>query len=270
MVWFGLQKFVTSSIRWLLHFPLSPTRGFLICSPPFFARQVIINLSGGSIFSLKINSYFDWATIHEIFVRLEYDTKFFRAETEIQSYYQSIVHSGGTPLIVDLGANIGVASTYFNIKFPNAKVIGLEPSETNASLARANVVKLPDAQIFWAAASSEDGQVHLLDVGLGNNAFRTFGLGEPIGKIQSRSVPSLLAQYSSMPPFIIKIDIEGFESTLFEENTSWIDSFKVIAIEIHDWMLPGQAVSSNLLKALGGKNRDLVFRGENLFSIRND
>ena len=37
-------------------------------------------------------------------------------------------------------------------------------------------------------------------------------------------------------PYLIKIDIEGHESQLFENNIEWIDQFKVIIIETHDWM----------------------------------
>jgi FkbM family methyltransferase len=271
VVWFGFEKFITSSIRWLLHIPFAFYAKFLILTPPFFSRQVILNLTDKSIFSLTLSSYFDWATLHEIFVRREYDTKFFSADKGIQGEYESILTSGKTPLILDLGANVGVASIFFSKKYPSAKVVGLEPSEKNANSAKANLAKLPNAEIICCAVSSEDGEIDVFDPGLGNNAFRTFGEdNDLVGKVQAKSIPSLLARYSQMRPYIVKIDVEGFESNLFQGETSWIDSFKVIAIEIHDWMLPGQAISSNLMKALGGKNRDLVFRGENWFSVRND
>ena len=39
-------------------------------------------------------------------------------------------------------------------------------------------------------------------------------------------------------PYLIKIDIEGHENQLFENNTEWIDQFKIIIIELHDWMFP--------------------------------
>lgn len=271
MIWFGFEKFITSSIRWLLHIPFSFLAKFLILTPPFFTRQVVLSLTDKSVISLKLSSYFDWATLHEIFVRREYDTKFFLADKGIREEYESILTSGKTPLILDLGANVGVASIFFSNKYPSAKVVGLEPSEKNANLAQSNLAKLANAEVICSAVSSEDGEIDVFDPGLGNNAFRTFGKEDDVvGKVQARSIPSLLAQYSPMTPFIVKIDVEGFESTLFHGDTSWIDSFKVIAIEIHDWMLPGEAISSNLMKALGGKNRDLVFRGENWFSVRND
>ena len=111
----------------------------------------------------------------------------------------------------------------------------------------------------------------LFDSGAGNNAFRTFGPESwVLEKVPCYSVSELISANSEATPFLVKIDVEGAEKELFSANVGWIDSFKVIVIETHDWMLPGEAISSNLLKALGGRNRDLVFRGENLFSIRVD
>ena len=40
-------------------------------------------------------------------------------------------------------------------------------------------------------------------------------------------------------------------------------------IEIHDWLIPRMATSSNLLKCLAKLNRDLIIHGENFVSIKN-
>ena len=76
-------------------------------------------------------------------------------------------------------------------------------------------------------------------------------------------------------PFLIKIDIEGFESKLFSKNYEWLNEFKVIIIEIHDWMLPKEFNSFNFLRALvetmsKKSKRDLLILEENLISIRID
>ena len=87
------------------------------------------------------------------------------------------------------------------------------------------------------------------------------------------TVPEILAQYPSPAgyrPFIVKIDIEGFESDLFAENTDWVNDFPVLIIEMHDWLFPGQRTSSNFLKTIARLDRDFVYLGENVFSIRND
>ncbi len=70
-------------------------------------------------------------------------------------------------------------------------------------------------------------------------------------------------------PFLVKIDIEGFEADLFKENTEWVQKFPVLIVELHDWMLPRSANSQNFLKCVSSLDRDFVFRGENVFSIKN-
>ena len=83
----------------------------------------------------------------------------------------------------------------------------------------------------------------------------------------------MLKKYKKFKPFIIKIDIEGFENNLFKKNIEWMDKFKIIIIEIHDWMIPSKSISNNLVNSLAKiskKNkRDLIIQGENLISIKN-
>jgi hypothetical protein len=104
----------------------------------------------------------------------------------------------------------------------------------------------------------------------GNNAFRTFGAEEAarVGEVETVTVAGILHDNADASPFIVKIDIEGFESTLFESDTSWLDEFPVVLIEIHDWMIPGKALSRKVLKALTQVPRDVVISGENLLAIR--
>ena len=73
-------------------------------------------------------------------------------------------------------------------------------------------------------------------------------------------------------PYLIKIDIEGHENQLFENNTEWIDQFKIIIIELHDWMFPETSNSKNFLNKISTSmnkyNRDLIIKGENLISVK--
>ena len=70
-------------------------------------------------------------------------------------------------------------------------------------------------------------------------------------------------------PFLAKIDIEGAEADLFSRDTDWIDQFPLIIVELHDWLLPKQGTSRNFLRCIAARNRDFVYLGENIFSIRN-
>ena len=70
-------------------------------------------------------------------------------------------------------------------------------------------------------------------------------------------------------PFIIKIDIKGFENNLFKPNIQWIERFPVLVIELHDWLFPKPDRSQTFLKAISGRDLDFVYYVENVFSISN-
>lgn len=270
MLWFGSLRMVTSSLRWLAtNFSSLVQRGWVLLSPPFLRAQFLFSVKTRKLILLRIETYYDWATVIEIFGRREYDTFRFAAHPEITESLRNL-SNGATPLVLDLGANIGVASNYFTQCFPEATIVAVEPSSKNVNLLKINTAKTPRVRVVHGAVGSSSGKVALFDNGAGNNAFRTFGDESEITEtVNCFSVGDLLANNPDSVPFLVKIDIEGAEKYLFSGNTEWIDAFKVIVVETHDWMLPGQAISSHLLAALGGRDRDLVFQGENLFSILN-
>jgi FkbM family methyltransferase len=269
MLWFGIKRMLTSILRWIFSVGTSViSKGHVLLSPPFFRRQLIFSLDSFDFTFLRINSYYDWATIHEIFVRREYDSRKFSVHGQIIAYYEELTKET-IPLILDLGANIGVAAAYISRQFPEARIVAVEPASRNIALLKENTSKVSAIRVLHAAVGAESGAMSLFDPGVGNNAFRAFGSdSEYLETVPGITINEIVSDNPDCVPFLVKIDVEGFEKELFSRNTSWVDFFKVIVVETHDWMLPGQAVSSNLLAALGGKKRDLIFQGENLFSVR--
>jgi len=79
-------------------------------------------------------------------------------------------------------------------------------------------------------------------------------------------VAEILKDFKSYP-YLIKIDIEGSESMLFESHTEWIDKFPLIIIELHDWMLLNQLTSKNFLTQISKRKRNFIYRNENIFSF---
>jgi hypothetical protein len=69
-------------------------------------------------------------------------------------------------------------------------------------------------------------------------------------------------------PFIVKIDIEGFEKDLFASNTAWIERCYAVIIEPHDWMLPGEMSSRTFQQAMAQHPFELYMRGENIIYAR--
>lgn len=42
---------------------------------------------------------------------------------------------------------------------------------------------------------------------------------------------------SDADPFIVKVDIEGFEADLFSANTQWVGRTPIIITELHNWLI---------------------------------
>lgn len=213
----------------------------------------------------------DRYTAKEIFEEESYNlTKLARKE-EIVNRYRKILESNKTPLIIDCGGNIGLSACYFSYDFPEAQIICLEPEASNFQAAKKNTTGHEAIELLNGAIGSEIGFADISNPNVSNyRAFRVKETGNKHG-IPIYTVNQLLSKYdmSFSTPFIIKIDIEGFEENLFSKNTEWISAFPLIIIELHDWMLPGSANSRNFLQAISRENRDFVYIGENIFSIDN-
>ena len=63
------------------------------------------------------------------------------------------------------------------------------------------------------------------------------------------------------------MDVEGAEQFIFQGDIDVAQSFPMIIIEPHDFMIPGKATSSSFLKFHAEMKRDFLFWEENIFSI---
>jgi FkbM family methyltransferase len=167
------------------------------------------------------------------------------------------------PLIVDLGANIGLSTAYHEWFWPRATNVAVEPAYDNVEMIRLNA---PNAIILNAAIASEPCRVEVVNPGDAKWSYRTERTRD--GPIKGITVNSILEQYPDHIPFICKIDIEGAEKELFSKNTEWLSRFPVIIIELHDWMRSGSA--RNFLHASSVEDRDFLFVGENLWCLANN
>ena len=215
----------------------------------------------------------DWFTFDQIFIHEDYNLKALKRYPEFEALYAKY-SAEGVPLILDLGANIGLSSVYFHHIWPSSKIVAIEPSEDNFRVLGENFGSNDQFEALLAGIASRTSKLALTDPSAEKNAFTTTTLEEGAeGGISGVTVPDILAHHPRSGgyfPFIVKIDIEGFESELFSGNTDWINEFPVLIIEMHDWLFPGQRTSANFLKTISQLDRDFVYLGENVFSIRND
>lgn len=237
---------------------------------PFFSKQIVYDKFTKKFIKFKIRDYVDWTMVYQIFYNEDYNLKKFSRYQELQKIYDHLIKSKLTPLIIDCGGHIGLASKYFSIIYPESKIIYLEPEINNFELGKSNNFKNNNLIFLNKAIGSSESKGNIIDENFGNNAFKIEKNNN--GSVQIISVNSILEKIKKQNevPFIIKIDIEGFEKELFEKNIEWIDQFPILIIELHDWMYPKKFNSKNFLEKISKCNRDFLYSGENIFSISNN
>jgi len=251
-----------------LRFLTGRSSRFLLLTPSVLSTQIIYDLERKSFIRLRIRDFVDYQVVRQILVCEDYSLDKLRSAGELRDTYQRIVESGKTPLIMDCGANCGIAIRYFTQTFREAVVVAIEPETSNMDLARTNNAS-GNVLFQLAGIGNTDTKANIRDPGKGNWAYQVEE--DAGGSVSIISINSILKTFDPAlhVPFLIKIDIEGFEANLFEKNTEWIDLFPLLIIELHDWMLPGQGCSRNFLREISSRRRDFVFHGENVFSIAN-
>lgn len=211
----------------------------------------------------------DLGVLSQMFQSEDYSLRRLHRGAELRALYETMTNEARRPLILDAGANIGASVVYFSMAFPRAHIVAVEPERHNFAVLQANTSGV-DVDARCAAIGASPGEVSLIDPGEGAWGYRTVagGAGELVPVI---AAAALVAEKKAQgfEPFLAKIDIEGGEAELFSRDTDWVDEFPLLIIELHDWLLPGSGNSRNFLKCIAGRNRDFVYLGENVFSIRN-
>lgn len=210
----------------------------------------------------------DALAIQQCFEESQYDMPDGDQGIALQRLYETIVASGRKPLILDCGANIGASVNWFAMRYPEAHVIAIEPAPDNCALLRQNTAGL-DVDVWEAGIAAADGLAFV--VNNHNGASMGWEISfEPGGKpVELLSVKTLLSTVSAdrYVPFLLKIDIEGGEKSLFSGDTSAIDRFPIIIMEPHDWMYPGDPVSREFFRFHVEAQREFSMKHENVASI---
>jgi FkbM family methyltransferase len=199
----------------------------------------------------------------QIFLYAHYRTYDMARCAEIAAYYDSCAK----PLVLDLGANIGLSALYFAKNWPKATIVGVEPDQGNYALFCQNTAGHEHIVPMRGAIASKHSYARIINPHESEWGYRTEINDRNSGGLVALSVAELLERHSDCQPFICKIDIEGAEQELFSANTQWLERFPIVIIELHDWLFPRSGNSANFLRAIAGTNRDFILSGENIFSV---
>lgn len=176
-------------------------------------------------------------------------------EIFLNEVYKTASLSSAT-LIVDLGANIGLASLYFTNKCTGAKIIAVEPDPGNANILRMNLAKQISenkAVVVEAAIADKEQQLFLYSPALKYNAAITEEETNDKQKIvvKGLKINTLIRENNITNIDLLKVDIEGGETDLFSGDTSWLHIVTEIIMEIHSAVAKEKSFSVLLHNGFG-------------------
>ncbi len=200
----------------------------------------------------------DIPIFHQVFAARDYDA-------------DCLPEHAGT--IIDLGANIGLASVFFGLRYRQARILAVEPDPDNFALLARNTAGLwPRVMAREAAAWIEDGTVSLRREDAAGQPLGAWGVqvtaaGGAPATAASCTMPTLM-RTADMPSIdILKCDIEGAEADLFAADTSaWLPKVGLLIIETHEGLRPGSEAA--IRAALAPLFDELPARGENFYFRR--
>lgn len=198
----------------------------------------------------------DVSTYEQIFINNEYD----------------FISKEQPKVIIDAGANIGLAAIYFTNKYCGAKIIAIEPERSNFEFLKENTEMYPNIIPVHAALWNKNEEVNIVDPGLGKWGFMT-ELKNSTEKLQGNdchavsaiTVDKIISDYKIERIDVLKIDIEGAEREVFSDTSSWIDKVDSIIIELHERMKRG--CNRSFYQGSNGFD-DEWLQGENIYLSR--
>lgn len=196
------------------------------------------------IFSQKGTSHS--VVIDNINLRIRKGTTDFKVAMTSVAEFQILKHSlpkDYSGVIIDGGGYIGTAAIALSKLYPMATIVSIEASKENYEILKTNCSTFSNIICLNYALSSVSGNsVYLSDRGTGNWGFTIIqnpdDTGEPVLKYEVKTISITDIQNEYGPVNLIKMDIEGAEKEILENDKSLKD-IKVLIVELHERIIAG-------------------------------
>ena len=138
--------------------------------------------------------------------------------------------------ILDLGANIGVASIDFALRYPHASIIAVEPVAANFQLLEKNISSFPNIRAINVAVGKNEEHAALRGAGQSFQMQPVSAKSKASGReeVTVRDLNRLLEELGTTQIDLVKIDVEGAEyDVLTSLNPDLLRRVKWIVGELH-------------------------------------
>lgn len=135
---------------------------------------------------------------------------------------------GDRPIILDVGANIGMASLYFKTRYPDCELEAFEPDPRLADLFTRNLAAFGhDVRLHEAAASDRDGVMKFkAHAGDGGRLSGDGGVDVPVRRLRD---------FLDRKIDLLKLDIEGAELDVLNDCADRLPNVSRLFVEYHSW-----------------------------------
>lgn len=173
----------------------------------------------------------------------------FANEEEFRRIYENVVvdddyrfaATTSSPFILDCGAHIGLSVLAFKARYPRARIVAFEPNPAVFPLLRRNVRRngLANVELVKAAVAGTAGEIDFYAQRGGPRDWTWGGSGVRnrwLDPAASRriTVPAVrLAPYVDRPVDLLKLDVEGMETSVLAGNEDVLDRVNEIVLEFH-------------------------------------
>ena len=134
---------------------------------------------------------------------------------------------GRPPVIVDLGANVGLSAAWFAARWPGARIVCVEPDPANLEVLRDAAGRSEGTwEVIGAAAGAGDGWVQLATVGFALSHVSASG-GTRVPAVDA------FALVERERPDLLKVDVEGSEWALLDDPRLGSVTVQAAVMEVH-------------------------------------
>jgi FkbM family methyltransferase len=244
-------KIFDSFSKLINHYKVLGFQGLLLLLNRYFKKNSIIevNLTGYRHPLFIRNNTSDITVFYQIFLSRSYNI---------------IYGIEPKKVIIDCGANVGLSTVFFKNRFPEAKIISIEPEKSNFEILQKNTEKYSDIHCIKSGIWNNTTNLIFKNVQHGSWGF----VVEEVDYSNETTIPAIsindiMKKFSISKIDILKIDIEGSEKELFESNyEAWLPNTKIVIIELHDGLKNG--ASKSFFNAISKYNFHIMINDENL------